>query len=169
MNIKGFDLNAGFNTKLGGWGQVSFTYDGTYIKSYKYQTNPSDPFKENVGIYIDGSPVFKWKHNLSASWGMDDFGVRASMRNQSGYVDQNDPTTVVGGPSYYGNVSSYTLVDLSGTYKFNKMTSLTLGVKNLFDKAPPFSNQSNRSQRGYDPRYTDPTGRSLFVRAAYGF
>ena len=169
VNIKGFDLNAGFNTKLGGWGQVSFTYDGTYIKSYKYQTNPSDPFKENVGVYIDGSPVFKWKHNLSASWGMDAFGVRATMRNQSGYVDQNDPTTVVGGPSYYGNVSSYTLIDLSGTYKFNKMTSLTLGVKNLFDKDPPFSNQSSRSQRGYDPRYTDPTGRALFVRAAYGF
>jgi len=42
-------------------------------------------------------------------------------------------------------------------------------VKNLFDKDPPFSNQSNRSQRGYDPRYTDPLGRSLFVRAAYGF
>lgn len=49
------------------------------------------------------------------------------------------------------------------------MTSLTVGIKNLFDKNPPFSNPSNRSQRGYDPRYTDPLGRSLFVRAAYGF
>ena len=68
-----------------------------------------------------------------------------------------------------GNVEAYTLVDLSASYKFNKMTSLTIGVKNLFDKDPPFSNQSNRSQRGYDPRYTDPLGRALFVRAAYGF
>jgi iron complex outermembrane recepter protein len=100
---------------------------------------------------------------------MDAWGARMSLRNQSGYVDQNDPATVVGGPSFYGNVSSYTLVDLSGTYKFNKMTSLTVGVKNLFDKDPPFSNQSARSQRGFDPRYTDPMGRALFVRAAYGF
>ena len=169
VNIKGMDLNAGFNTKLGSFGQIALTYDGTYIKSYKYQTNPSDPFKENVGIYLDGSPVFKWKHNVSAAWNMDAYSARMSLRNQSGYVDQNDPTTVVGGPSYYGNVSSYTLVDLSGTYKFNKMTSFTLGVKNLFDKEPPFSNQSSRSQRGYDPRYTDATGRALFVRAAYGF
>ncbi|MBW8890823.1 MAG: TonB-dependent receptor, partial [Burkholderiales bacterium] len=74
-----------------------------------------------------------------------------------------------GGPSFYGDVNSYTLVDLSGTYKFTKLSSLTIGVKNLFDKDPPFSNQSSRSQRGYDPRYTDPLGRSLFVRAAYGF
>ncbi|MCF8204416.1 MAG: TonB-dependent receptor [Methylotenera sp.] len=169
IKAKGFDLNAGYNTKLGGFGQLALSYDGTYVRSYLYQISPLDPFKQNVGVFVDGSPVFKWKHNISAAWSMDAWGARMSLRNQSGYVDQNDPATVVGGPSFYGNVSSYTLVDLSGTYKFNKMTSLTVGVKNLFDKDPPFSNQSARSQRGFDPRYTDPMGRALFVRAAYGF
>lgn len=169
VKTKGLDLTAGYNMKLGGLGALALAYDGTYVKSYKYQTNPSDPFKENVGIYSDGSPVFKWKHNVSAAWSLGDIGARMSLRHQSGYIDQNDPTTVVGGPSFYGDVNSYTLVDLSGTYKFTKLSSLTIGVKNLFDKDPPFSNQSSRSQRGYDPRYTDPLGRSLFVRAAYGF
>jgi iron complex outermembrane recepter protein len=169
IQTNGFDLTAGYNMKLGGMGSLALAYDGTYVRSYKYQTNPSDPFKENVGIYSDGNPVFKWKHNLSAAWALDNFGARMSLRHLSGYRDQNDPSTVVGGPSFYGNVESYTLVDLSASYKFNKMTSLTVGVKNLLDKDPPFSNQSNRSQRGYDPRYTDPLGRSLFVRAAYGF
>ncbi|MBL8278906.1 MAG: TonB-dependent receptor [Pelomonas sp.] len=169
IHTNGFDLTAGYSMKLAGFGSLALAYDGTYVRSYKYQTNPSDPFKENVGIYSDGSPVFKWKHNLSAAWAMDNLSARVSMRHQSGYVDQNDPSTVVGGPSFYGNVESYSLVDLSASYKFNKMTSLTVGVKNLFDKEPPFSNQSNRSQRGYDPRYTDPLGRALFVRAAYGF
>jgi len=169
IHTNGFDLTAGYNMKLGGWGGLQLAYDGTYVRSYEYQTNPSDPFKQNVGIYSDGSPVFKWKHNVSAAWGLENFGARISMRHLSGYRDQNDPTTVVGGPSFYGNVDAYTLFDASATYKFNKMTSLTLGVKNLLDKDPPFSNQSNRSQRGYDPRYTDPLGRSLFVRAAFGF
>jgi iron complex outermembrane recepter protein len=150
-------------------GALVLAYEGTYVRSYKYQTNPTDVFKENVGAFKDGSPVFKWKHNMSAAWTLNDMGARMSLRNLSGYVDQNDPATVVGGPSYYGNVSSYTLVDLSGTYKFSKLTSLTLGVKNLFDREPPFSNQSQRSQRGFDPRYTDPLGRAFFVRAAYGF
>ncbi|HEY1129892.1 MAG TPA: TonB-dependent receptor [Roseateles sp.] len=169
IKTNGFDLTAGYNMKLGGLGALSLSYDGTYVRSYQYQTNPSDPYKENVGIYSDGSPVFKWKHNLSAAWALDNLGARMSLRHQSGYRDQNDPTTVVGGPSFYGNVESYTLVDLSASYKFNKMSSLTIGVKNLFDKDPPFSNQSTRSQRGYDPRYSDPMGRALFVRAAYGF
>ncbi|HEY8878862.1 MAG TPA: TonB-dependent receptor [Roseateles sp.] len=169
IKTNGFDLTAGYNTKLGGWGALALAYDGTYVRSYEYQTNPSDPFKQNVGIYSDGNPVFKWKHNVSAAWSMDSFGARISMRHLSGYRDQNDPSTVVGGPSFYGDVDAYTLFDVSASYKFNKMTSLTVGIKNLLDKDPPFSNQSNRSQRGYDPRYTDPLGRSLFVRAAYGF
>lgn len=169
IKTNGFDLTAGYNMKLGGFGGLSLSYEGTYVRSYQYQTNPSDPYKENVGIYSDGSPVFKWKHNVGAAWALDNLGARLSLRHQSGYRDQNDPSTVVGGPSFYGDVEAYTLVDLSATYKFNKMSSLTVGVKNLFDKEPPFSNQSNRSQRGYDPRYTDALGRALFVRAAYGF
>lgn len=169
IKTNGLDLTAGYNMKLGGMGSLALAYDGTYVRSYQYQTNPSDPYKENVGIYIDGTPVFKWKHSLSAAWALNNLGARVSMRHLSGYRDQNDPSTVVGGPSFYGDVEAYTLVDVSATYKFTKMSSLTVGVKNLFDKDPPFSNQSNRSQRGYDPRYTDPLGRALFVRAAYGF
>ncbi|MFG6468142.1 TonB-dependent receptor [Roseateles sp. BYS87W] len=169
IKAKGFDLSAGYNTKLGAFGQLALSYDGTYVSSYLYQISPLDPFKQNVSAFVDGSVVFKWKHNVSAAWNKDAWGARMGLRNQSGYRDQNDPSTVVGGASFYGDVSSYTLVDLSGTYKFNKMTSLTLGVKNLFDTNPPFSNQSARSQRGFDPRYTDPAGRAYFVRAAYGF
>lgn len=169
IHTNGFDFTAGYNMKLGGWGSLALAYDGTYVKSYEYQTNPSDPFKQNAGVYIDGTPVLEWKHNLSAAWALNSFGARLSMRHQSGYRDQNDPTTVVGGASFYGDVEAYTLFDVSASYKFNKMTSLTVGVKNLLDKDPSFSNQSTRSQRGYDPRYADPLGRAVFVRAAFGF
>jgi iron complex outermembrane receptor protein len=169
VKTDGIDVGLAYGTKLGNLGTVNLTYDGTWVHSYTYQTNPSDPFKQNVGLYSDGSPVFRWKHAIGVGWGLGDWGSRLNIRHQTGYRDQNDATTVVGGPSFYGNVKPYTLVDLSGTYKFSKATAVTLGVKNLFDTDPPFSNQSTRSQRGYDPRYTDATGRAYFVRAAYGF
>jgi iron complex outermembrane receptor protein len=47
-----------------------------------------------------------------------------------------------------------------------KGVTLTAGVKNLFDKEPPFSNQGTLFQKGYDPRYTDPVGRALYCAAA---
>ena len=170
VKTDGIDFAAAYSMGLGGWGNLGLSYESTYVHSYEYQTNPSQKdYTQNVGVYKDGSPILRWKHTFSAAWAMNAWSSRLAIRHQSGYTDQNDPTTVVGGPSFYGNVATYTLVDLSGTYKFNKSTSVTLGVKNLFDTDPSFSNQSTRSQRGYDPRYSDPTGRAFFLRAAYGF
>jgi iron complex outermembrane receptor protein len=47
--------------------------------------------------------------------------------------------------------------------------AMTAGVKNLFNKEPPFSNQGTMFQKGYDPRYTDPLGRALYLRGSYAF
>jgi iron complex outermembrane receptor protein len=46
---------------------------------------------------------------------------------------------------------------------------LTLGIRNLTDRDPPFSNQSDVFQANYDPRFTDPTGRTYYARASYRF
>ena len=46
---------------------------------------------------------------------------------------------------------------------------LTVGVNNIFDQDPPLSGQVTTFQRGYDPRFTDPLGRSVMLRMAYKF
>jgi hypothetical protein len=45
------------------------------------------------------------------------------------------------------------------------------GVQNLFDTAPPFSNQAfySLSLSGYDPSYTDPRGRFFYLSGTYVF
>jgi outer membrane receptor protein involved in Fe transport len=47
--------------------------------------------------------------------------------------------------------------------------TLSAGVKNLFDRAPPFSNQNQANQTGYDPSYTDPHGRLYWAGIKYVF
>ena len=37
------------------------------------------------------------------------------------------------------------------------------------DEDPPFTNQSTTFQQGYDPRYTDPLGRTWYARVTYKF
>lgn len=170
VNTSGVDLTAGYTLTAGGAGTFSANWIGTWVRSYKYQNTPTDPMKENVGTYLDSSPVFRWQHTVNLGWaGPGMLAAHASIRNKSGYYDQNLPATVVGGPSYYQSVKQYTLVDASVTAKLTKQFTLTGGVTNLFDTDPPFSNQSTRSQRGYDPRYADPTGRAYFVRAALAY
>ena len=47
--------------------------------------------------------------------------------------------------------------------------TLSIGIRNLFDRDPPQSLQFTTFQAGYDPRFTDPSGRVLALRAGYRF
>jgi len=169
LNTSGIDFNFGYSTSLGAMGQLAFNWDATWVESYEYQNTPTDAIKQNVGVYSDGSPIFRWKHSGSLTWSKGDWSSRLGVRHQTGYVDANAPSIVVGGPSFYGNVEAYTLVDISVSAKPIKGMNMTVGLKNAFDTKPSFSNQGDRSQRGYDPRYSDPYGRQLFVRGSYDF
>jgi len=60
-------------------------------------------------------------------------------------------------------------VGLQGTYTGFKNWKLTLGVKNLFDKNPPLSNQQYTFQSGYDPSYYDARARFLYGSVTYSF
>jgi iron complex outermembrane receptor protein len=42
-------------------------------------------------------------------------------------------------------------------------TKVWLGVRNLLDRAPPFTNSLANFQVGYDPGYADPLGRTWTV------
>lgn len=67
-------------------------------------------------------------------------------------------------------VPSYITVDYQGKYVINKMWDVRVGVKNLFDKAPPLSlRASSGHQVGYDPRYTDAMGRTMYFNTSYKF
>jgi iron complex outermembrane receptor protein len=169
VKTDGLDLSAAWQWQAGGWGRVNLTYDATWIHRYRTQNTPDEAFRENVGQYVDQAPVLRWQHAATLAWKRGDWGARLGVRHKSGYRDQNNPSVVVGGPGFYGDVEPYTVWDASVSTRLLKALDLTLGVRNLADRAPPFSNQSNRPQRGYDPRFADPLGRSWFVRASYRF
>jgi iron complex outermembrane receptor protein len=83
----------------------------------------------------------------------------------SHYTDQN--TAVA--PEFFNKVGHYSTWSLSTTYSGNKKAEFTAGIKNLFDKEPPFTNQLTNFQLGYDPRYTDPLGFTVYARVTYKF
>jgi len=72
-------------------------------------------------------------------------------------------------PAFDRVVSAWSVFDLSVTFTGIRNVALMLGAKNIADKDPPFSNQGTRFQRGYDPRFADPFGRTWFSRLAYTF
>jgi iron complex outermembrane receptor protein len=159
----GVDVSFTFRMPKTDIGKFVFTLDGTYLNKYDYQTERDGAFVSNVGRYVDNNPTFRWQHNAAVNWSQGVWGATLSNTYKSGYVDQNQ----FNGKDQ--DVSSYSLWNLSGSYTGFKHITLTLGVKNLFDKDPPFTNQGTVFQKGYDPRFSDPVGRAYYLRASYAF
>ena len=158
-NANGVDLSANWRLKLGTAGNVTLSLNSTYINTYEYQDYKDGPWNQNVGVYVGTSPVFKWQHALGARWKLGAWTAGATALYKSSYIDQDPSNTV----KAYTTVDAYVGVDVA------KQFSLTFGIKNLFDRDPPYSNQEEVFQANYDPRFTDPTGRKFYARASYKF
>ncbi len=99
---------------------------------------------------------------------------------KSGYTDQEKTVQVLddagkqtGTENIKLKVKRYFTFDYQGSYDFGKSLGLTFGVLNLFDRDPPFSlvtSGTNKGQQfGYDDRYYDPRGRTLYANLQYRF
>ncbi|HEX8612030.1 MAG TPA: TonB-dependent receptor [Telluria sp.] len=164
LRTRGVDLGLLWRMPRNPWGNLSLAIDGTYVDRYAYQNERNGPFIENVGRYADNGPVFRWRHNASLTWAQGPMSMTLSNRYTTGYGDQPNDEGIV--PR---RVEHYSTWALAGTYTGNKKVSVTAGVKNLFDEDPPVTTQGTTFQQGYDPRFTDPLGRTFYVRATYNF
>ena len=159
LRTSGIDLSATWRSGATPYGNFGVSIDGTYVTNYKYQRERDGEFINALGRYSDNAPVFRWQHVLTGSWSSGPWAATVGQRFKSGYTDQDGVNTV----------GSYSLIDLSLTWTAMKNLNLTLGVANLFDTDPPLSGQNTTFQRGYDPRFTDPLGRTFMFRAGYKF
>jgi len=164
MHTSGIDLGLNWKLPRSQYGNFTFNFDGTWVRKYEYQNERGGEFVQNVGVYGDNAPVFRWRHNASLQWNLDKWNATLSNKYMSGYRDQNYVDT-----QYEQSVKAYSVWSLSGAYSGFKNTELTVGVKNLLNEDPPFSNQIGTFQSGYDPRFADPLGRTFYVRATYKF
>jgi iron complex outermembrane receptor protein len=168
IKTKGFDFGLIYRSRLWSFGRFTLTYDGTYVQSYQSQREKGGEYIDRVGRRVDSQAIFRWQHVTSVNWTYQAWSSTLTNRLKSGYVDENNPAELIG-PEFNNYVGQYSLWDLTVTWNGIKNLSLTAGVKNLFDKDPPYSNQSGAQQANYDPAYTDPRGRTFLLRATYSF
>jgi iron complex outermembrane receptor protein len=159
IDTNGIDFAFGYRTNVGSYGKMNFGLQSTWIHKYEYQNIDGAPWLNELGVFTNGGPIFRWQHNAEINWNLEPFSVGVAGHYKTGYLDE-DPTR---------RVSDYATFDLFGTYAMQKGFSVTLGLRNIFDRDPPFSNQTTVFQAGYDPRFTDPTGRTFYARGTYSF
>jgi iron complex outermembrane receptor protein len=165
---KGIDLNLRFRGALYA-GKWNFNLDGTYIQSFKSRIFVTDPYTELAGQWSNRDIYPRWKHNAYFTYEQGPWSASLIQNWVNPYKDAV-PSGVVP-PGFDPYVHRYIIYHLTGTYTGFRNTTLTLGVKNLFDKDPPFTahNLDFAAGAGWDPRVADPRGRSFIARISYKF
>lgn len=160
----GLDFTSTWQSDATQFGKFNVNYKGTYVMTYEYQLEPGGPYYNNAGVYFNGGPIARYRHVLSFGWNYAAWSGLLVNRYTSKYQDQNTDAD-----DNLRNVSASDLWDLSFTWAGIKGLTLTAGVTNLFNQAPPYSNQSDQFQVGYDSRYGNPIQRAIFGRVNYQF
>jgi iron complex outermembrane recepter protein len=175
VRLQGLDLEAAYRTPTQSWGRLSFNLNGTYYLRYDNK-NPDGTWQGNVGTLLNSVIVTntgvipRWKHYVSGTWDQGPWSVTLAQTFQTSYTDAAFADQLVEDvPSIRRTVGSLSLWDLQGSYSGFKNLKLTLGVKNLFDRNPPLTNQGFTFQAGFDPSYYDPRARFVYGSVNYKF
>ena len=94
---------------------------------------------------------------MSATWDQGPWSATLAQTYQTSYTDQNTDLD-----NNLRTVGSLSIWDVQGSYTGFKNWKLSLGVKNLFDRDPPKSNQGSTFILGFDPSYYDTTATYSF-------
>lgn len=165
ISTDGIDLSASYSLKTSDYGKFKFGIQGDYVMGYFLQTYTGGPNLALAGQFNEGfQPVIRYQQLLTLDWTMDKFGAGLNNHYMSKYQDQY--------PDAAGNivnVASYSVWNLYGTYKPMKGVKLLVGINNLLNTNPSFSNQNENWQAGYNPVFSNPFGRAVNVGLTYEF
>jgi iron complex outermembrane recepter protein len=164
LRTSGVDVEASVRGTATEYGRLSANFSGTYIIDYKRQFGAQEPLVSNVGRFLNDQVIQRWRFRAGVDWSLGAVNVSLSNTRYAGYIDDSYlPDTA------RREVEPYSLWDMSASWAVNKALNLRLGVNNLLNAPPPFSNQSYYFLSTYDPTYTDPRGRTFTVTAKYSF
>ena len=161
-------------------GRLTNRIGGTYLMKSRYSV-PDEPgnWETSLGKYGSNNAVsFRNIINLSSSLQQDQWTHTVAANYRSGYKDiyldaENcyaDNLTTGDCADVQLRVKSYTTVMWRTAYRPTKKTEFVFSINNLFDVKPGLSlRYAGSHQLGYDPRYTDPYGRTLSVMVNHKF
>ena len=171
IKTNGLDVSFRAQTPRFPFGTFKFGLHGNRVLKYQYQVEKDGPYSDNLGKFAfvnDGNGstyriIPTWRHYATATWELQDWALTLANSYTSSYRDAN------ANPPQERRVSDYSLWDLFATFTGEKNVTLIVGVRNLFDTDPPFSNQGQTFQVGFEPKFADPAGRSIFGKLIWKF
>ena len=159
----GVDVDLNVRGTATSFGRLGFNLNGTYVDKWQQQLDGVH-YIAAVGRSIIIGAVPRWRHYATLYWNYGPWSATLAQVYSSGYTEVNPAP-----PHNERKVGAYDIWNLQGSYSGFQNMVLTLGIKNLFDRTPPFSNQNTQGLVMFDPRYADPRGRLFYALVALSF
>ncbi len=170
IRTEGIDVDVSQRIALSPADRLTLRLNGNYVTKYDventdgtYTSSINNPAAIGIGV------VLRWRHVLSATWENGPWAATLAQNYQVSYRDLRTSLQTVANTPTPRTVGAYQTIDAQGSYTGFKSMKLTVGVKNLLDKDPPYTNYGAGFVGGYDLSYTDVRGRFVYVTAAYSF
>lgn len=158
-------------------GQWTIGLDAQALLRKRTKVVPGEPFgPSELGLFtFSGDLGLKWKHNLFLTYGQDRWSVSLSQIFRKGYRNQQLPGVAAGlitPPDLVRTTRDYVIYNASATWRPFERLEVTAGVKNLFDRDPPFAiayDSSTGAGSSWEPRVADPRGRSYTLLVEFRY
>lgn len=166
---RGIDFNINYRTSLDENDRLTFNASGTYLTTYRVAQTPTAPLLDQRNLIF--RPL-TFRARASVTWDHGPLSARLLVSHVGGYINNV--------PNVPQDVSNYTPVDLSLTWRLNESGvadslldrfSITAEVRDLFDVGPPYVNLAPNvnGSGGYDATAASPLGRVFSVTARIAF
>lgn len=164
IRTSGLDLSVSYLQRTS-IGKFSFGLDGTYVTNFQLQEYTGAPWITLDRQFNQGNqPVIGWQHLFTVDWTQGAWGAGLSNKYISSYTDE-----FLDANGNQLTVSAYSIWNGYVSWKPIKPLKVLVGIRNLFDTSPSFSNQTQNWQAGYNPLFSDPTGRAFYTKLTYVF
>ncbi|WP_444919063.1 TonB-dependent receptor plug domain-containing protein [Microbulbifer sp. JMSA003] len=169
-NGEGIDFSGRYSFELAG-GTMFTDFRAAYLMSHERQISAIQPLCDEAGTTSEP----EWRFNNQIGWSKDRFSVALTGRyigeteDTIGGRDTENFSCAPGEESRVETADSYFELGLKGTYDFSDNTSFTLGIINLTDEEPVYSETAGTGWPWYDQALYDPRGTRWYLSVSHSF
>ena len=161
VETSGLDFNASYSLPVGNLGNLSTSFIGTYLDSYKVNNGLTESY-DCAGLYgplcsggtvASLAPMPHWRHKMRTTLQMrNGIGVSLGWR-MVGKVraETTEDNATIGGEFNFDpgvKIGAQHYFDLATTYTFGDHYNFRLGVNNILDNDPPLVTSGNAGRGG---------------------
>ncbi len=163
--VSGYDLDVIYRPDIGAGQNLTMRLNGTEIwQSIRQNFDGSYGNNLDTALGAGLGVIPRWRHVASMTYDRGPWGLSVAQNFQDSYNDVNG--NVGGTPRHVGTYETY---DAQARYTGFRHLTLTLGVKNVTDRDPPYTNSAGQFAAGYDIAYSDVRGRFVYGNVRYTF